>query len=95
MQSYQHEEEIEITLHRENVAYQELAEEGASLQQQRSRLDDQHALLDLQRAELEQQLAELELQYAILDAHYVRLDRLEEILASEYEIVKMIGKRRF
>ena len=95
MQSYQHEEEIDITLHQETVAQEELAEEGASLQQQRSRLDDQRALLDLQRIELEQQLAELELQYAILDAHYVRLDRLEQILASEYETVKMIGKRRF
>ncbi len=79
MQSYQHEEELEITLHREDIAYQDLTEEGASLQYQRSQLNDQRALLDLQRAELEQQLAELELQYAILDAHYVRLDRLEEI----------------
>ena len=94
MQSYQHEEELEITLHSENTAYQELADESASLQHQRAQLNDQRALLDLQRAELEQQLAELELQYAILDAHYVRLDRLEDILASEYEIVKMIGKRR-
>ena len=95
MQSYQHEEEIEITLHRENVAYQELAEEETSLQQQRSQLDDQRALLDLQRTELERQLAKLELQYAILDAHYAHLNVLEGILASEYETVRMIGKRRF
>ena len=38
------------------IAFQELKEEAASLEQQRRNLNDQRALLDLERAELEQQL---------------------------------------
>ena len=93
MKLYEHEEEAEILLHDEDVAFLELAEEATSLQQQRLQLDDQHAFLDLQRKELEQQLFELKLQYALLDTHYARLGHLEQLLISEYEIVRMCGKR--
>ena len=94
---HESEEDIEIPLHNdhsEQSSYQELEDEASSLQHQRSRLDDQRALLDLERMELERQLADMELQYAILDAHYARLNRLEEMLAHEYEIVRTTGNRR-
>jgi len=50
-----------------SIAFQELEEEGASLEQQRRHLNDQRVLLDLERAELQQQMAAIQLQYAFLE----------------------------
>ena len=74
-------------------AFQELAEEGASFEQQRRHLDDQRLILDLERAELEQQLVTLQLQYAFLEELSARLDQQEAMLASEAEVIRMTGKR--
>ena len=91
--SFYEAEETEAYLAQEPIALQELEEEAASLEHQRKQLDDQRLLLDLERTELEQRLAELKLQYALLDALSTRLDFQEAMLASEYEAVRMTGKR--
>ena len=85
--------EIEVSLAQEPPALQELEEETASLEYQRKQMEDRRILLDLERAELEQRLAELKLQYAQLDALSSRLDLQEAVLASDYEAVRMTGKR--
>lgn len=76
-----------------SIAFQELEEERASLEQQRRHLDDQRVLLDLERAELEQQMAALQLQYAFLDELSARVDQQEAMLASEAEGIRMTGRR--
>lgn len=75
------------------IAFHELKEEAASLEQQRRHLNDQRALLDLERAELEQQMAALQLQYAFLDALSTGLDQQESMLVSDAEVIRMTGKR--
>jgi len=75
------------------IAFQELKEEAASLEQQRRHPDDQRALLDLERTELEQQLAAFQLQSAVLDALATRLDQQEAMLVSEAEVIRLTGKR--
>jgi len=76
-----------------SIAFQELKEEAASIEQQRRHINDQRALLDLERAELEQQMAVLQLHYALLDALSTRLDQQEAMLVSESEVIRMTGKR--
>jgi peptidoglycan hydrolase CwlO-like protein len=75
------------------IAFQELKEEVASLEQQRKHLNNQRALLDLEQADLEQQMAELQLQYAFLDALSTQLDQQEAMLSSDAEGIRMTGKR--
>jgi hypothetical protein len=75
------------------IAFQDLKEEAASLEQQRRHLNDQRALLDFERAELEQQMAALQLHYALLDALSTRLDQQEAMLVSDAEVIRMTGKR--
>ncbi len=76
-----------------SIAFQELEEEGALLEQQRRHLNDQRRLLDLERAELEQQMATLQLHYDFLDELSTRLDQQEAMLASDAEGIRMTGKR--
>src|SRR4051794_13527186 len=94
MHATEHEEAIEVPAYDSTAAiFEELEEEVASLEQRRRQLNDQRALLDLERAELEQQLSALQLQYALLDALWTQCDQREALLASEYEVVHMTGKR--
>ena len=76
-----------------SIAFQELEEERASLEQQRRHLNDQRMLLDLERAELEQQMAALQLHYAFLDELSTRLDQQEAMFASDAEGIRMTRKR--
>lgn len=76
------------------IAFQELQEETATLEQQRKHLKDQQALLDLERAELEQQMAALQLRYDLLDALSTKLDQQEAMLASDAEGIRTNGKRQ-